>query len=266
MDIKEYQVKTDSQKVNHSWEDARFKVAFDIIEKQIINKIENKDKAAITIFDIGCGDGYFLEKLAKKLPNAQCLAIDTAFDDEIIQNFQEKYKSFNIKFYKSIESIDLQNVKADIVLLLDVIEHIEDDVEFLKSLYNSSFITEKSKIVITVPAFQSLFCSHDTWLGHYRRYTVNSLQKHLLEAGFRSKLDGYFFFSLLIPRWLQVKKEKKKKRDIDKVTGIGDWQGNSLTFKLIVTILYLDYLFSKVLRFFRIKIIGLSCYSIGQKQ
>lgn len=265
MDIKEYQVKTDSKKMNHPWEEARFRVVYDILYKQIISKFENKEKAAINIFDIGCGDGYFLEKLAQKLPNAQCFAIDTAFDDIIIQEFEEKYKSSNIKFYKSIESIELQNVEADIVLLLDVIEHIEDDVLFLQSLNNSPFITKESRIVITVPAFQSLFCSHDIWLGHYRRYTVKMLKKHLLEAGFRSKRDGYFFFSLLIPRWLQVKKEKNKKINIDEVTGIGDWQGSLIKSKLIVAILYLDYLFSRFLSFFRIKLIGLSCYSVCQK-
>lgn len=265
MDIKEYQVKTDSHKVNHPWEEARFKVVFDIIYKQILNKIENKLNASITIFDIGCGDGYFLERLAEKLPNAQCFAIDTAFDDETIQKFKEKYKTSNIKFYKSIKDTDLQNVKADIVLLLDVIEHIEDDISFLKSLHNSSFMTENSKIVITVPAFQSLFCSHDTWLGHYRRYTVNMLREHALKAGFHSQQDGYFFFSLLLPRWLQVKKEKNKKVNIDEVTGIGNWKGSFLKFKLMVTILYVDWLFSKVLRFFSIKLIGLSCYSVCQK-
>lgn len=89
MDIKEYQVKTDSKKMNHPWEEARFRVVYDILYKQIISKFENKEKAAINIFDIGCGDGYFLEKLAQKLPNAQCFAIDTAFDDKIIQEFEE---------------------------------------------------------------------------------------------------------------------------------------------------------------------------------
>ncbi|MGI6320443.1 MAG: class I SAM-dependent methyltransferase [Bacteroidales bacterium] len=266
MDIKEYNYKSENDKQNHPWEFARLKVVYDLIEENILSNSELSKKDSITVLDIGCGDAFFLDTLSKMIPNIKAYAIDTAFTDESIKYFEEKYSNSSIKFYQNIDDANLDNIEADIVLLLDVIEHIEDDVAFLKYLKSKSFIKTNTNFIITIPAFQSLFCSHDHWLGHYRRYNTKMLRNHLQEAGYTTEKDGYFFFTLIFPRWLKVQKEKFIKPDLSEVSGIGDWQGGKFTTNLIAGFLFLDYSISKIKRKFGIKLPGLSTYSVCQKQ
>lgn len=263
MDIKEYNVNTEQQKQNHPWEYARLEVIFDLLSKKTLSK-EQIFSSELTILDVGCGDAFFLNELSKRLPKANCFAIDTAFDNESIAFFAEKYK--NISFYPSIEHEDLSKIKIDVILLLDVIEHIENDVDFLKKLTEMPGFSADTRIIISVPAYQNLFCSHDTWLGHYRRYTVKKLRNHIGQAGFISDQDGYFFFSLLLARIIQKFKENMIKPDLTKVSGIGDWKGGKTISKIIKTVLVWDYKISKIKRIFGIRLPGLSTYTICRKQ
>jgi 2-polyprenyl-3-methyl-5-hydroxy-6-metoxy-1,4-benzoquinol methylase len=66
--------------------------------------------------------------------------------------------------------------------LFDVLEHIEDDVSFLKTL--SGLLIQGGRLYLTVPAHQVLWSVVDEHAGHYRRYTVKSLSKVLSHAGF----------------------------------------------------------------------------------
>lgn len=261
MDIKEYNVETEHKKQNHPWEYARFDVILDIINSTL------KEKNNLTILDIGCGDAFFLEQLSKHFQTGSFYAIDTAFTSENIDLFEKRYEETGINFYKDISAIDVTIEKVDIVLLLDVIEHIEHDVDFLSSLHSIRGFNAETLVITTVPAYQSLFCSHDTWLGHYRRYSRKLLENRLKQSGFNSIRSGYFFTSLLLPRFFQKSKEKiwgaKKENEI---TGIGDYDGSKFMSSLIKNVLYMDYKISKFIRKTGIKLPGLSCYSVAQSK
>lgn len=258
MDIKEYNVKVAQGKQNHPWEHARFGVVLDIIN----SALKKKGNDTFNILDIGCGDAFFVEKLSAHFANGNFYAIDTAFTPELIASFEDKYKGKNINFYKNIAEVDLSRGQIDVILLLDVIEHIENDVEFLSTLSSIAGFNSETIIVITVPAYQSLFCAHDRWLGHFRRYSLGLLNAHVGHAGFKVFKSGYFFSSLLIPRLLQKGKEKVAKTKDEDITGIGDWNGGKTTTKVVKTALTLDYKFSKALRKVGIKLPGLSCYCV----
>jgi SAM-dependent methyltransferase len=62
---------------------------------------------------------------------------------------------------------------ADLVLLCDVLEHVEDDRELLVWLVTT--MKEGAHLLITVPADPRLWSPHDVVYGHYRRYTRDSL-------------------------------------------------------------------------------------------
>lgn len=89
---------------------------------------------------------------------------------------------------------------VDVVTLLDVIEHVEDDRGLLADL--ASRTASGTTFVVTVPAKQRLWSSWDAALGHHRRYE---------RAGLRSLLDdlplevlevSYLFPELVPPaRW-----------------------------------------------------------------
>jgi trans-aconitate methyltransferase len=262
MDLLEVQKRKKGNESRHPWELARLVVINDLLKEILRNKSE------LNILDIGCGDIFFINQLSHLYPKANFYAIDIAFTDEIIKQLESETRGTNIFLFKTLEEAGKRLQKpADLVLLLDVVEHIEDDKSFLRSLAGNKAIGSNTKIMITVPAYQSLFCSHDHFLGHYRRYTNKTLLATIKSAGFVKQSMGYFFMSLIPPRVLQVLTEKLNKKDVSSgTTGLVEWNKGGFITKLIKTILLTDFyitrLFKKVSS---INLPGLSNYIICKK-
>jgi len=75
----------------------------------------------------------------------------------------------------------MAEASMDVVVLLDVLEHIENPVEALAHAGRS--LRPGGGIVITVPAYPSLYGEWDRRLGHFRRYTAKALRIQAAEAG-----------------------------------------------------------------------------------
>ncbi|MDR1227279.1 MAG: hypothetical protein LBK47_10360 [Prevotellaceae bacterium] len=148
---------------------------------------------------------------------------------------------------------------------MDVIEHVEDAAALLSPLRALRGFHAETLLVVTVPAYQSLFCSHDEWLGHYRRYTAKMLHRCLGKAGFSPVLSGYFFFVLLVARALQKGKEFFVRPKPDNIVGIGGWRGGKFLSALVKNVLLADYKVSKALRCAGVKLPGLSCYCVAKQ-
>ncbi len=84
----------------------------------------------------------------------------------------------------------------DLILVADVIEHVEDDMAILQHL--SELLNKNGQILITVPAFDFLFSNKDKVLLHYRRYTKKNIKKIISKYFNITKLSYYNFF-LFIP-------------------------------------------------------------------
>lgn len=261
MDLRELKV-IESNFKRHPWELARLKVIENIILKHIpnINSLED-----FSILDMGCGDTFFMETLSLKFSKAKLIGVDIAFESTFKQELQSKYRNTNISICTSIEEVkNLTSKPLKLVLLLDVIEHIEKDIEFLDWLINFELIDENTLFIISVPAFQILFCEHDIFLGHFRRYTNKLLLNNIEKAGLKKVELGYFFWILIIPRCIQkmvelIFKNKEKK------TGLSTWNGGKLITTSFTQILYLDFIVSKFFNKIGIKIPGLSNYIVCKK-
>lgn len=81
--------------------------------------------------------------------------------------------------------------------LFDVVEHIEDDIGFLKNVHK--FMAVGGKLILTVPAYNLLWSQEDKYIGHYRRYTLRSISKALNKAGFKIEYKTYLFSFLVLP-------------------------------------------------------------------
>ncbi|MGL4956955.1 MAG: class I SAM-dependent methyltransferase [Bacteroidales bacterium] len=244
MDLKEYKINAAKQR--HPWELARINVVRHLLQKCV-------SKTSQYIYDIGCGDAFVLNALQEKMPHHKYIAIDNAFDDTLLRQFKEKYS--NIEFLRNLSD---SKTKGDIILLLDVLEHIEQPKEFLEHLKQSKLMNDKASIIITVPAFQSLYSAHDVWLGHYKRYSQSELIASLEQLGFKIVSSGYFFTSLLI--LVFIKKKLEHILPQKQQSGIGTWRGGVFLSTVLSVILRIDYLlFSKLLR-----CKGLSVYAICQ--
>jgi SAM-dependent methyltransferase len=78
---------------------------------------------------------------------------------------------------------------VDTVLLVNVLEHIEDDQAFLRA---AARCAPGGRLVLFVPAMPSLYGSFDSQAGHFRRYGRSGLADLLTAAGFRLRTLSYF--------------------------------------------------------------------------
>lgn len=84
--------------------------------------------------------------------------------------------------------------------IFDVLEHIEEDEQFLNMI--NDHLVNKGLLYITVPAYNYLWSNEDVDAGHFRRYTINSLNKLLTKCGFEVRYGTYFFSPLPLPIYL----------------------------------------------------------------
>ena len=124
--------------------------------------------------DIGCGPAYFSKFY-------EYTGIDANAE-----------KTGNNIIKARIEEVQLKD-KYDVILALDVLEHLEDDRVILRYLRNN--LKEDGIAIITVPAHPWLLSEHDRVCGHYRRYTKKQLKE--LFKTFDCKI--YYYNSLLFP-------------------------------------------------------------------
>ena len=80
--------------------------------------------------------------------------------------------------------------------VFDVVEHIEDDVGFLKHLWD--LLVPGGMLYLTVPAYQLLWSQEDVDGGHFRRYTLRNLKKKITYSGFDISYSSYIFSYLPI--------------------------------------------------------------------
>jgi trans-aconitate methyltransferase len=264
MDLKEVheQIEASSTSRRHPWELARLEVVYGLAEKHL----HNTNGADARVLDIGCGDLFFSSTLAQRLNGGRIIAVDTALSQEALPGINNKYSSSNIQIFQNLDDASHSFQEAGVVFLLDVLEHIPDDANFLEGLRQYPFITDNTVLIITTPAFQSLFSSHDTFLDHYRRYSSSSLSSVLKKSGFRVLNKGYFFFSLLPIRFMQTMWEKLNPRPVQRGgTDAADWNGGVLSTRLFQNMLMLDYKLTSLLGRAGISIGGLSTYAICKR-
>ncbi len=99
---------------------------------------------------------------------------------------------------------------ADAVLLLDVLEHLDDDVAALVTARRA--LRPGGLLVITVPAYRWLWSGHDVALGHRRRYTARELSRVVERAGL-AVVHASYFNTLLFPAVALTRAWKRLRRD-----------------------------------------------------
>ena len=99
---------------------------------------------------------------------------------------------------------------ADVVLLLDVLEHLDDDVAGLRAAHR--VLREGGALVVTVPAYSWLWSGHDVALAHRRRYAAAGLCRLVEGAGYRVERLSYFN-TVLFPAIASIRLYKRLRRD-----------------------------------------------------
>jgi len=252
MDIKEFQVgQIIENESNHPWEMARFSVINDVVSKFLY-------KEKLIGLDLGCGDIFFLDQFSKKHKGTY-YAVDIAFTKDIMEKLKIKYQNPTITLYNSLENIH-ENQTVDIAFVMDVIEHIEQPVDLIKTLLNQQYIDKNSLFLITVPAHQCLFSNHDKWM---KRYSSKLLEKELTSAGLQIIDSGSFFTTLIFTRLFIKILEIVRRENFEKTTGAGGWNHGKTITNVVKSFLKTDYyFFGKFFKKLKIKIPGLSLYAV----
>ncbi len=125
----------------------------------------------ITILDIGCGTGGNIAALAEEF---SCIGVDSS--PEAIELARSRFPQVDFRCC-AIHSPELETIgaQADLFLLMDVLEHVEDDSDFLSWIL--SIAKPGAYILLTVPADMALWSEHDVSFGHYRRYDQPQLER-----------------------------------------------------------------------------------------
>lgn len=145
------------------------------------------DRPIDEILDIGAGSGFFTRSLLASTSAKRAVCVDPAYDEER----DETHAGKPIAFRRSIERSD-----ADVVLLMDVLEHVDDERGFLAQYIDA--VAGHARFVVTVPAFQFLWSSHDVFLEHRRRYTLRSLISTMEACGLAFDF-GHYYYALVFP-------------------------------------------------------------------
>jgi len=221
-------------------------------------------KSNSIVVDIGCGDMFFYEQLGKKSIYSGYYAVDNALSTKQIAEFEKSSDNNSLHVFNSLDTLKSTiKEKASVLLLLDVIEHIESDRDFLEEIMLSPFIDSNTIFVITVPSFQSLYGPHDQYLGHKRRYSNKELEQLIYSLNLETISKGYFFTSLLILRFFYTKFHKKEK--LDNYNSINKWNVTKIISELITSLLILDFNISSLFKKVRINLTGLSNYIVCRK-
>ena len=232
MDLLEARGRTEHQ-VRHPWETARLAVVRGLIDRHVALEANS------VVVDVGCGDAFVLGSLAAMFPSVQFHGVDSGLTPDVVAALTSHYSRPNLHLAQSLETISPRPERpAALVLLMDVIEHVEDDQVFVREIRSTDLVDRGTRWLVTVPAFQSLFSAHDVFLRHYRRYSRGSLSGALERAGLRVVESGYFFASLVPLRLLQVIKERIVGRPVTNATETMNYGGPAAA--LLTRVLQVD--------------------------
>lgn len=138
-----------------------------------------------SLLEVGAGSGYFARLLvsSSRLGIRGATCIDT--------NYPNDWNEGRISFQRLLPGTASA---SQVLLLIDVLEHVADDQALLRA--SLARLEPGGVVVITVPAFQSLWGAHDVYLEHFRRYRLSEIVRLAEDSGLEVRRKRYLFGAL----------------------------------------------------------------------
>lgn len=167
----------------HWWFQGRRRILTDVLRR----RFPDAGHGRRSIVDVGCGTGEMLDMVREfgTVTGLDASPIAVAYCRE--------------RFGDAVD-VRLGRIPADVpagvslVTAFDVVEHLEDDDQALRGIYER--LPEGGVFVCTVPAFPFLWSGHDEVHHHFRRYTRPGLRRRLEAAGF--VVERLTFFNTIL--------------------------------------------------------------------
>jgi SAM-dependent methyltransferase len=171
--------------IDHFWYKWRFD-KFKVFLKASKIKLDSTTR----ILEVGMGTGI----LRSSIENHLSCSVDGADLDESVLSHSVFSKGKTYYYDINDRHFSLKG-KYDLIILFDVLEHIEDENLFLNSIM--FHLRRNGRLLINVPALINMYSRYDKAVGHFRRYNLHSLNKVLLINNFRVIEASYWGFFLL---------------------------------------------------------------------
>jgi len=142
------------------------------------------------ILDAGCGTGRNLLEFGK---------LGRATGVDVSPQAVEFCRGRGVEDVRqaAVEDLPFDALSFDVLLATDVIEHVDDDMAVLRELRRVA--ADDARLILTVPAYQWLWSTHDESVHHRRRYTAGRLRERVLATGWAPTVETYFFSTVLPP-------------------------------------------------------------------
>ncbi|HEX3394976.1 MAG TPA: methyltransferase domain-containing protein [Acidimicrobiales bacterium] len=209
----------------HPWEVARARFFLSLLESH-----GALDQASQWL-DVGAGDGWLGSELRARLPERSPSSSSSSPSCSKVVCWDINYTADDLGGPRPGPGVELTDRRPDQrfdgALLLDVIEHVPDDEDFLGQVVE--LMSPGGWVLVSVPAHPLLFSTHDTALRHHRRYVPSQCARLIDRAGIDILVAGGVFHALMAVRGLQVARERLAPPEPSS-TGVGQWEhGRTLT-------------------------------------
>ncbi len=197
--------------------------------------------------DIGAGKGNF----SNRMESISNFSVDQ-FDIEK----RNKKKFLRGKYY--VHDIKIKNKKFknkyDIIFLLDVLEHIQNDSSFIRDC--KFYLKKNGFLILNVPSIPLLFSKYDHAVGHIRRYNTETLSK-VMDKNKLKIVRMYYWGFLLVPLlFIRTTILTLFEQDKKSIIKRGMETSNIIVKKILEILFFLDFYIIKF-RFFGSSIIAL---------
>jgi len=229
----------------HPWEVSRSRFFQQLVAAHVdVNTVRR-------VLDVGAGDGWFARQLRAELPpEASIVCWDANYTIADLDDGTEQ---------GVVRTAVRPDGAFDLVLALDVLEHVEDDERFLTREVVPA-IRPGGMAVLSVPTHPSLFSDHDRALQHLRRYAPRDFRR-LIGRHLQITATGSLFASLLPLRAIAVLAERVRRRS--DVEGIGGWGHGPTVTRAITAVLDVDAAVGRRLSELGVRTPGLSVWVVA---
>jgi SAM-dependent methyltransferase len=142
----------------HWWFQARRYIVWSLVRRYV----DGADQRRLRICDLGCGTGGNLAALADRHD-----VIGVEFSPQALEYARQRLGD-RVGPGSLPDGVNLPDASFDVVLLTDVLEHIDDDAGSVRTALR--LLRPDGIVVATVPAYQWLYSLHDVRHHHFRRY------------------------------------------------------------------------------------------------